>query len=103
LRLQGGVYGLAWSPDGSRFITASADKTVKLWDAAANSLLTTFTFPDEVDFQQLGCHWQGEHLISLGLNGELNFLDLTNPSQPKRKLQVRHEAAVGRSQCLCCA
>ena len=28
-----GIYSIAFSPDSSHFITASADKTVKLWNA----------------------------------------------------------------------
>jgi WD40 repeat protein len=35
----GGVYSLAWTPDGSRILTASGDKTCKLWNVDAKSLL----------------------------------------------------------------
>lgn len=27
----GGIYSVCWSPDGSKFLTASADKTCKIW------------------------------------------------------------------------
>merc|ERR1712232_865261 len=39
----GGIYGLSWSADSKQFITASADKTVKQWDAESNKLVKTFT------------------------------------------------------------
>lgn len=35
-----GVYSVSWSPDSQQLITASADKTVRLWDAASGECLT---------------------------------------------------------------
>ena len=32
----------AFSPDGARILTASADKTAKLWDAASGKLIASF-------------------------------------------------------------
>jgi WD40 repeat protein/serine/threonine protein kinase len=39
---QDAVENVAFSPDGARILTASADKTAKLWDAAAGKLLASF-------------------------------------------------------------
>ena len=38
----GELYGLAFSPDGSRLATASADKTLALWDVASGELLRRY-------------------------------------------------------------
>jgi WD40 repeat protein len=37
------IFGLAYSPDGTRLATASHDKTVKVWDAASGKLLMTLS------------------------------------------------------------
>src|SRR6516162_5704151 len=36
------VVGAAFSPDGTRILTASADRTAKLWDATSGKLIASF-------------------------------------------------------------
>ena len=43
------VYALAFSPDGARILTASWDKTAKLWDAASGKLMATFAHQGAVN------------------------------------------------------
>ena len=38
-----------FSPDGTRILTASADQTAKLWDAASGKLMASFAHEDEVE------------------------------------------------------
>jgi len=71
----GGVYSISWSADSSRFMTASADKTVKIWDANTLQNVVTFQFPDTTEDQQLGSLWQGDYMISISLSGDINYLD----------------------------
>ena len=97
--------GISWSPDGKQVLTASADKTVKLWDVEKNTAISTFTFGEDLEFQQLGCLWQvgrartyvhgsqahapqGKHLLSVGLNGYINYLDVNTPDRPLRIVKV---------------
>ena len=42
------VVAAAFSPDGARILTASRDKTAKLWDAASGKLIASFNHQDEV-------------------------------------------------------
>ena len=43
-----GSWHAAFSPDGTRILTASWDKTAKLWDAASGKLLASFAHQDGV-------------------------------------------------------
>ena len=45
---QDAVNHAAFSPDGTRILTASADHSAKLWDAASGKLIVSFNHQDEV-------------------------------------------------------
>src|SRR5439155_9657849 len=36
----GGIFSVAYSPDGQRLATSSEDKTIKIWDRSGKELLT---------------------------------------------------------------
>ena len=42
-RHTGAVLGVAWSPDGTRIASASADRTVQVWEAVSGHRLLTYT------------------------------------------------------------
>ena len=42
----------------------------------------------QVEDQQVGCLWQGSHLLSVSLSGFINYLDVNNPDKPLRVLRV---------------
>ncbi|ETO19795.1 WD40 repeat-containing protein [Reticulomyxa filosa] len=73
---KGSVYEVSWSADGKEFITASADKTVKLWDYEAGKVLHTWTFADKpsINDMQVTCLWLGQYILSVSLSGVINFL-----------------------------
>lgn len=83
----GGIMSVSWSPDGRQLLTASADKTAKLWDVERNTVVSTFTFGTTVEDQQLGTLWQGAHLLTVALSGYINYLDVNNPAKPHRVLR----------------
>ena len=81
---KGGVYGVAWKPDGTQLLTASGDKTCRLWNIETKEMICEFPMGTSVDDQQVSCLWQGEHLLSVSLSGFINYLDVNNPEKPLR-------------------
>ena len=41
---------MAWTPDGKQVLSASYDKTMKLWDATAGTMVRAFKGYDEKTF-----------------------------------------------------
>lgn len=74
----GSVFGIAWSTDGSKIASASADKIVKIWDSATKRLENSILIGNAVADQQLGLIWTGKVLVSISASGFLNFLDPEN-------------------------
>lgn len=90
------IYSVAWSPDSTQVLTSSADKSVLLWDVATRSVVTTFAFggdSPQVKDMQVAVAWCHNHLVSLSLSGDLNMLDVANPSVPKRVIQA-HQGSI---------
>lgn len=81
---KGGVYAVGWKPDGTQLLTASGDKTCRLWDVETRSLISEFPMGSQVEDQQVSCLWQGQYLLSLSLSGFINYLDVNNPTKPLR-------------------
>jgi WD40 repeat protein len=65
-------------------LTCGADKTAKLWDIASGAVEKTFTFGSDVEDMQQCALWHKDHMVTVSLNGNINFLDMENPSKPKR-------------------
>src|SRR5699024_1333469 len=73
---KGSIFGVSWSKDSRKFATASADKTVKIWDIEAGKVAQSWTLGGEggtnVQDQQVGITWPAGRndnlLISLSLS-----------------------------------
>lgn len=70
----GTIYSLSWFPDGSKFATCSADKTVKVW-SAEGELLSTLHVAEKptVDDMQMGVVKVNDFLVSVSLSGAINL------------------------------
>ncbi|RMZ86353.1 hypothetical protein DV736_g6421, partial [Chaetothyriales sp. CBS 134916] len=85
----GSIFAVSWSSDSRSLVTSSADRTVKVWDVEAAKVKHTWTFGDtaSVNHQQVGVVWPGGRtdglIISLSLNGQLNYLN-TSSAKPTR-------------------
>lgn len=81
---KGGVYGIAWNSDGSQILTCSGDKTCRLWNIETRELITEFIMGTDINDQQVSCLWQGDHLITISLSGQINYLNINDPLKPLR-------------------
>ncbi|KAH8361459.1 hypothetical protein KR084_003167 [Drosophila pseudotakahashii] len=81
---KGGVYALAWKPDGSQLLTCSGDKTCRLWTVESRELVSEFVMGTTVDDQQVSCLWQGDNLITVSLSGVITYLNVADPTKPLR-------------------
>lgn len=71
----GGIFALSWSPDSKRIVTASGDKTVKIWNAINQTLLNTVNFGTTIECQQVSVLWLKDSIISISLTGFINYID----------------------------
>lgn len=83
----GGVYGVAWSPDGKQLLTASGDKTAKLWDVESRQVVSEFVLGNTVEDQQVSCLWQNDYLLTVSLSGFISYLDINDPTKPLRVIK----------------
>jgi len=94
---KGAIFSFAWSPDSKQILTASADKTAKLWDVESGAVVKTFTCvaKPEVTDMLVGALWHGEYVLVLALSGAIHYLDLENPAKPKRTLHGHKDNLMG--------
>lgn len=76
----GGVFSLAWSPCGQKLVTASGDKTLKLWDVSSRKLISVVQTGPNVEDQQLSVIWLNNHIVSVSLSGFINYIDAETSS-----------------------
>ncbi|KAF9010086.1 WD40 repeat-like protein [Cyathus striatus] len=90
---KGSIMACAWSTDSKSIATASADCTVKLWDAEAQKAVNTWTVGAGVNYQQVGATWSGEQdIVSLSLFGTLNIFDSRIADKPSRIFNAPQKA-----------
>lgn len=73
----GGIFDVSWFTDLTSFVTCSADNTLKKWDVESLKEISTFSLSlsKSVENQQVGVVVTNNYVISLSLNGNLNFFD----------------------------
>ncbi|TIB15717.1 hypothetical protein E3P92_00875 [Wallemia ichthyophaga] len=92
----GSVYGIAWESSSNRFATASADRTVKVWCAHTFKQLLSYEVGKDIGSQQVGIVWpsnadgKGNNVISIGVDGTLNVIDVDQEKQEKDDNHTSH-------------
>ncbi|GAU92570.1 hypothetical protein RvY_04633 [Ramazzottius varieornatus] len=88
----GGVYAVCFSPDNTQLISASGDKTCKLWDVSTGQVVQEFQFGEDLESMQLGCLWQGQHILSVSLGGFIYYLDKNDANKPIRIIKGHNKS-----------
>ena len=91
---RGSIFAVSWAKDSRRFVTSSADQTVKIWDVEAGKAVQTWRMGEEgavsIQDHQVGVVWPAGRsdglVISLNLMGDLNYLQEGIP-KPQRVVQ----------------
>lgn len=83
---KGGVYSLDFSPDSKELVTASGDKSLKVWNVEKRSLIEELQIGTTIDDQQLSCLWQGNNIFGVSLCGDIKIFDREDLSKPPRVL-----------------
>lgn len=80
----GGIFAISWYKDSSSFVSASADNSLKAWEAGSwkNSHTYAISETSTVENQQVGVVVTKEYVVSLSLNGNLNYF-ASGSSSPK--------------------
>jgi len=72
----GGVTSVAFSPDGTRVLSGSGDKTIKLWDAATGALIRTFA-GHSYRVSSVAFSTDGSRVLSGSLDGTICIWSVT--------------------------
>ncbi|KCV72201.1 hypothetical protein H696_01600 [Fonticula alba] len=92
---KGTIYSLAWSPCSKEILTASGDRTCKLWNVESRTCIATFTMGPSPNDQQVGCLIDpAGQLLSLSLSGAINYLNRDQPEGPPLRVVNGHSRPV---------
>ncbi|KAF2857942.1 WD40 repeat-like protein [Piedraia hortae CBS 480.64] len=90
------IFGVAWSPDGKMIVTCSGDQTVRVWEVDSGQCVRVWRMGEGVPNQQVGVTWPAGRkdglIISLDLEGNLNYLLLDQGSGPVRIVRGHQKA-----------
>ncbi|KAL6714712.1 WD40 repeat-like protein [Lecanora helva] len=90
----GSIFAVSWAKDSKRFVTSSADQTVKIWDVESGKVVQSWRMGEEgtvsIQDHQVGVVWPTGRsdglIISLNLAGDLTYLQ-EGKSKPLRVVQ----------------
>jgi len=69
---EGGIHAISWVSD-EKFVTCSADGTIKLWNVSSGELLKSWDLERKLENQQVGVIATEKYIIALSFSGDLNY------------------------------
>lgn len=91
---EGGIFAISWV-DNEKFVTSSADATIKLWNVSSGELLKTWSFEKKLENQQVGVIATEKYVIGLSFSGDLNYF--TEDSKEPVKTVKGHQKSITAS------
>ncbi len=91
---QGGIHAISWV-DNEKFVTSSADATVKLWNVSDGELLKSWELEKKLENQQVGVIATEKYVIALSYSGDLNYF--TQDSDKPVKSVKGHQKSITAS------
>ncbi|ODQ57993.1 hypothetical protein WICANDRAFT_33491 [Wickerhamomyces anomalus NRRL Y-366-8] len=91
---QGGIHAISWV-DNEKFVTSSADATVKLWNVSDGELLKSWELEKKLENQQVGVIATDKYVIALSYSGDLNYF--TQDSDKPVKSVKGHQKSITAS------
>ncbi|CAH8512067.1 unnamed protein product [Heterobilharzia americana] len=79
----GGIYAISFSREGPLCVSASADKSIKLWHVEDRNLtyLAEYSFENILTNMLLGCTWVGRKVATVSLSGSIHIFDVPPDSK----------------------
>ena len=91
----GGIYAIAFSPDSKHILSASGDKTAKVFDSSSGNLVAEFICGKTVDDMVVGCLWQAPNtIIVTSLAGYLYYLEMEGDKLIVKKTVKGHNKPI---------
>ncbi|ODV94094.1 hypothetical protein PACTADRAFT_76732 [Pachysolen tannophilus NRRL Y-2460] len=92
---QGGLFGVDFIiGQDNKFVTCSADCSVKLWDIESDKLIKSWNLENKLENQQVGLVSTKDYIISLSLNGNLNYFKIDSDDTKPSKIVKGHQKSI---------
>ncbi|KAH8875507.1 Actin-interacting protein 1 [Schistosoma japonicum] len=80
---EAGIYGVSFSRESPLCVSASADKSIKLWhvDGKSLSYVAKYSFENILTNMLLGCVWVGRKVATVSLSGSIHIFDVPSDSK----------------------